>query len=285
MESKGLVTEVGAHFRQYATWPFYHRLDIKLLEVGGIERALVDLDGILTVEGRGRTAIVVIEGAENYAQYVEGGERDLENVAKIASEIFAPRADEPTQSPGTIPQVTAEEIRVNLGLEGTDWMRILRVLDRYAGVLISGGTRGDEAATWAFGASDAAPYFSDVRTWADFEQAQRRWEETNRLRAERERRRMTRGQTDSYDADEVQQASAVLDQILLRVSQLETLTAEQLQQIAQEIREVKEDLSTLTRKQANRSVWGLLWKLSEFGVKVSDIVSLIHLGSKLLPPG
>jgi len=70
------------------------------------------------------------------------------------------------------------------------------------------------------------------------------------------------------------------------VARLEHLTEAQLNEIAQEIRDIKEDLATLSKKQAKRSVGGLLWKLVQFGVDVGDIVELWNrVGSNLLPPG
>ena len=78
----------------------------------------------------------------------------------------------------------------------------------------------------------------------------------------------------------------ILDEILARVAELEALNEEELREIRQEAREIKEDLATLNKKQAGRSLRGFLWQLTRLGLRVDELVELVtKYGSKLLPPG
>ena len=277
-----LLRRVGIHVCEHGTWPSYQDLDIELGEEGGVESLLAQLRGSLSVRGQGVSAYVFLSAAGEYARYAPCGAPDLLLVARAAP-LFVKAAKRGGGSPGQIPQVTAAEIQEHAGIRDQDLGRVLLVIEEYGRVMVSGGSRGPDISAWSFGASDAAPYFASVTSWSDFEQAELRWEAAWSLRARRESQAQAR---DRFDPEEVTQIGLVLDEILARLDRLEALTEEDLRGIRQDVREIKKDLSTLTKKQAGRSVMGFLWKASQFGLRVEQILEVLaKWGGKLLPPG
>ena len=277
-----LLRRVGTHVCRYGTWPSYQDLDIELGQEGGIEPLLSQLRESLGVRGQGVSAYVFLSTAGEYAHYAPCGVSDLLLVARAAP-LLAKAAEDGGDSPAQIPQVTAAEIQRHAGITDQDLSRVLLAIEEFGKVLVSGGSRGTDISAWSFGASDAAPYFASVTSWSDFEQAELRSQVAWRLRARRESHAQG---PERFDPEEATQIGLVLDEILARVARLEALTEQDLREIRQDLREIKEDLSTLTKKQARRSVMGFLWKASQFGVKVEEILEVLtKWGGKLLPPG
>ena len=283
MKPKQLLARIGAHVCEHGSWPLYQALDIKLIDGGGLEPLLAQLDGVVGVRGRGHSAHVFLDGADNYIEYAPCGAGDLQVLAQAAP-LFAESAARGADGPNQIPQVTAAEIQQRVGVPDSDLRRVLLAVDEYGQVISSGGTRGDDISVWSFGASEASPYFQAVSSWSEFEEARRYWESTARLRAQRESNVLERNRP--YDRTEATTIARALDEILARVAKLEALKEEELRELRQEVQEIKEDLATLNKKQAGRSVRGFIWRVTQLGLQVDDVVEFVtKYGSKLLPPG